>query len=101
MKQIEVECDKCGGKAKMPLPEQLQETLELVPRGFKGITSYDIQRRIPNITANAQNNRLERLRKAGLVARHRVGKFWHYTRTNCETDSPKTFAPTKAKKSTR
>lgn len=98
MKQIQVECDQCNGTGSMPLQEALKETLEQVPRGFKGITSYDLRQRIPGISPNAQNNRLEKLRKAGFVSRHRDGKFWRYCRTNCETDSPKTFKP---KKSTR
>lgn len=80
--QIEVACKSCGGTGKTPLEESLAETLPLIPR--KGATAQWLaaSARCANISPNAFNNRLERLRSLGLVRRERHGKFYHYFRTN-------------------
>lgn len=63
----------------MPLREALQETLDLIPRrGF--VTAHELANHIPGVSVNAQNNRLEALRKLEFVTRVRNGKFWRYSR---------------------
>lgn len=61
----------------MPLPDALKETLVLVGRAT---TTDQLAERIPGISRNAQNNRLERLRAFGLITRERNGKHWIYSR---------------------
>ncbi len=72
-------CDKCNGSGRIALSEHLQETLSLVQRG-SNLCADDLHEILPNITRNAQNNRLERLRGLGLLTRTRHGKFWRYSR---------------------
>lgn len=63
----------------MPLGEALQETLDMVPRkGF--ITADELTVKIEGVSATAQNNRLERLRKLEFLTRARNGKCWRYSR---------------------
>lgn len=78
--QFMTECKMCRGTGRMALDESLAETLKAIPRrGF--VTSHSLQRNNPDLTPNAFNNRLERLRRFGLVRRERHGKFFHYFRT--------------------
>lgn len=73
-----ITCDKCEGKGTMEMPEGLLETLALIPKKA-GVTTEEIHGKIPGITRNAQNNRLEKLRALGFVKRIREGKFWRYS----------------------
>lgn len=72
-----VTCDKCGGSGDMSLPEPLQQTFDAVR---KNTTTEDLHKRFPNISRTAQNNRMEALRKMGLLIRERAGKWWLYSR---------------------
>lgn len=74
-----IPCTTCGGKGQMPLYPALEETLALVPRKG-GITTAELEVRIPVVHANAWSNRLERLHELGLLERTRVGKYWRYSR---------------------
>lgn len=75
-----MQCPTCEGTGRAPLPEALQETLNVMPK--KGtFTAADLQSKIPStVTVNAMNNRLESLRDLGMVKRERNGKFWNYSR---------------------
>lgn len=75
----EIACDKCGGRGIVELSDSLDETLSLVPKRGT-ISAHELAAKIPGITANAQNNRLEKLRALGFVTRTRAGKFWRYSR---------------------
>lgn len=63
----------------MELQEPLLETLKLIPK-TGATTAHKLAARIHGVSSNAQNNRLERLRKLGFLTRHREGKFWMYSR---------------------
>lgn len=84
----EIICGRCGGTGTMPMPEWLSETLALIPRK-SAVTTADIGRKIPGVTRNAQNNRLECLRLLGFVSRERRGKFWLYRKTSAQKQPAK------------
>lgn len=75
----EIPCDKCDGKGKLPLPQGLAKVLRLVRAHYQ--TAEDINAKLSHedVTVNAINGRLEKLRGFGLVKRHREGKFYHYS----------------------
>jgi predicted transcriptional regulator len=74
--QRTITCTTCDGKGIMPLPESLAQTLSEM-RGKT--TSEKLAKKIPGVSRNAQNNRLEKLRRLNLVTRERHGKEWIYT----------------------
>lgn len=75
-----IECPTCAGTGRAPMPEALQETLDVLPKRGT-FTAADIQTKIPStVTINAVNNRLEALRELGMLKRERNGKFWNYSR---------------------
>lgn len=69
-------CPKCG-EGSVPLPESLQETLNEVRR-TPGFTAQEMLDRFPGIGVTAINNRLEDLRRIGLVRRQRDSHSWRY-----------------------
>jgi hypothetical protein len=75
----EITCDKCNGSGHMELPEALAETLDSIPRRGT-VTAFYLHGKLPGVTPNAQNNRLEKLRELGFLKRERSGKFWLYSR---------------------
>lgn len=59
----------------------MQETLDVLPRRGQFFLVADIHAVIPGkVSINAVNNRLEYLRKLGMLKRERFGKFWKYSR---------------------
>lgn len=75
-----IECPTCSGTGRAPLPEAIQETLDILPKRGQ-FTAADIQPKVPGtVTVNAINNRLEYLRDLGILKRERNGKFWNYSR---------------------
>lgn len=75
-----IRCPKCEGKGRVPLPEWAQQILALFVKN-NVLRSDEILERIPDdITQNAINNRLERMRAMRLLKRAREGKWWRYSR---------------------
>lgn len=75
-----IECPTCGGSGRAPLPDALQETLNVLPRRGQ-FTAAEIHAKIPGkVEVTAINNRLESLRALSLLTRERFGKFWKYSR---------------------
>jgi hypothetical protein len=70
-----IPCRKCHGEGVIPMPQHLFETLTEV-RGET--TTEDLAEKNSSITRNGFNNRLEALRKLGLLTRTRCGKEWIY-----------------------
>jgi hypothetical protein len=75
-------CPKCNGSGHVDLYPDLLETLKLV-RTLKLPTASAIKPRLTNqqMSVTAVNNRLEDLRKLGLVDRTRQGRQWVYKPT--------------------
>lgn len=70
-------CGRCLGLGKVPIPDGLIDALTELRGGPR--TVADVWARISPTTARtAVNNRLEDLRRLGLVTRRRVGKVWVY-----------------------
>lgn len=71
-------CPHCKGVGKVNLPRRLRETLNYVEAGYS--TATEIQTEfLRDIGITAVNNRLEDLRKLGIIKRHKQGKQWIYT----------------------
>lgn len=79
--KIKIKCPKCKGTGISCLPDGLQETFDQFKIGLK-MSAEALKARFPENEANitAFNNRLESLRKLGLLARTRSGKTWYYFR---------------------
>lgn len=87
MKQPTVTCPKCNGSGKVDLDGVLAATLEIV-RLSKGADVFQVHSAVPDkVSVTAINNRLEDLRRLGLVFRNRVGRRWiyHYTKLKPKT----------------
>ena len=63
-----INCPECGGTGKKRLPTHLASVLRIV-RANSGITRKKITDRLPSVTSNAVNSRLETLVNFGLVER--------------------------------
>jgi hypothetical protein len=89
MKSVIVKCEKCNGSGKVPLDPALEETFKLFTRVHQhGGVFWTVQEAFnslffpnSNFTVTAINNRLEKLRKLGLIERRRNGRAWEYFKT--------------------
>lgn len=80
MKRPLVPCSRCEGCGKVELPYELWQTLQLVARN-RSVTAIEVHRllRMGGSSTTAANNRLEDLRRLGLLERFRgAGRCWHY-----------------------
>ena len=85
MKIPTIECPHCAGLGKVPISGSLAETLEAV-RSQRGITAIQVHAKLGDqIGITAVNNRLEDLRRIGLLIRQRVGHQWMYHYTKLKT----------------
>lgn len=75
-----IECPKCDGTGTIKLSGALLVTMSDLQRSSPS-SAPDLWRKSSerNITSTAFNNRLERLRKLGLVRRRQNGKAWIYS----------------------
>lgn len=79
--QPKIECQKCAGTGKILLDGTLFDTL-LVVRRMGDITAPMLQKQMDKaglLSPTAFNNRLEDLRKLGLLNRWREGRELHYS----------------------
>jgi len=83
---LTVQCTKCNGEGKTPLPAYLADTLALIPR--RGVVNAtELCRKMGSVGMTAMCNRLAELFALGLVERSRQyrsgrGKTcWAYSRT--------------------
>lgn len=75
-----IKCPKCGVgriELKKAFPE-LARTLAYLIECGGGYSAPEMLDWFPGITTTAINNRLEELRKDGLVRRKRDGRCWRY-----------------------
>lgn len=74
-----IKCAACNGTGKQRLPEALERTIRLF-KPKKRITASEAHELLAEhqITVAAVNNRLEDLRKLGLLNRKRDGKSYLY-----------------------
>jgi DNA-binding transcriptional ArsR family regulator len=80
MKRPVIDCGKCGGKGKTPLDDTRWKTLQLLARLKRASAPelYEQSGEKDHIGPSALNQRLEDLRKLGLVDREREGSSWTY-----------------------
>ena len=82
---LTVQCTKCHGEGRTPLPTHLADTLALIPKRGD-VNVRDLCRRMASVGRTAMCNRLSELFALGLVERSRQyhpgrGKTcWIYTR---------------------
>lgn len=74
---MNVKCKRCGGSGREPVPLALSEILREL-RVTHGASAPELLDRFPDVSVTALNNRLERLRQHGLVARKKNGRAWRY-----------------------
>lgn len=77
-----MDCPRCGGVGKIPLPDGTSETLAAVVKIGRA-TVLRVQGELdPNkiLHPTAFNNRLARMAAAGLLKRERVSKSWVYSK---------------------
>lgn len=74
--QRNITCPKCRGIGEIALPKKLEATLSAVRDGAH--TTEALTESLPKVKRTAQNNRLEALRKLGLLEREKDGKAWIY-----------------------
>lgn len=73
-----VACTKCKGKGSHVIPETLAEVLRLF-KGRRELSAIQARATLElESTTGAVNNRLEKLRRAGLLARRKKGRFYFY-----------------------
>lgn len=72
-------CAACNGTGKQRLPEVLERTIRIF-KPKKRLTAHEAHELLAeyHLTVAAINNRLEDLRKLGLLARKREGKSFFY-----------------------
>lgn len=76
-----IPCPECHGKGEVPLPEWAVEVMALFKPKNAELTSEQVSEKTGDeVTLNAINNRLERLRDLHFLKRRRVGKWWHYSK---------------------
>ena len=79
-----IKCPRCDGSGRVVLNGLLATTLALVSFQSEGVTVNEAWRRnltawpSSNIKITAINNRLEELRRLGLVDRKKEGRAWRY-----------------------
>ena len=74
-----IECGACGGCGFVPLPPTLQATLDILRNG--GGATVPLLARALRVRPTAMNERVERLRRLGFVARERAVRGWLYRPT--------------------
>lgn len=75
---ITMACPKCGGNGTVPMTSALLEMLSLVKR-MPGKTAPEYINSVHSqLVTTSFNNRLEELRRLGLVRRERDGKSFRY-----------------------
>lgn len=77
MKKTTVKCAKCKGTGLAPLTGPLAETFAKFTRGAK-LSAGEVG--ICGVAPNAMLNRLESLRRLGLLERRREGQAFIYSR---------------------
>lgn len=78
-KPDQMPCSRCTGTGHVPLPPELQMTLDLL-RKRGSLTAVALFGHMEYGGATAANNRLESLRRLGFARRERVnGKVWKYS----------------------
>lgn len=78
MKRPITPCQNCQGSGKAPLSRFLFATLSLFARGATLTAEQVHARQGLAEVRTAANNRLENLRKLGLIDRSRDGRAYHY-----------------------
>ena len=79
MKRPLIPCSHCFGSGKVELPEHLLKVLEMVFK-HRRVSAPEVLRMIGGRSGvTAMNNRLEDLRRLGLVIRERTGNAWYYS----------------------
>lgn len=83
MKKTEatLECPSCQGQGRIPLPKHLSELLPILRSHPDSTVDQVWAKQKDDVSPSAIANRLHDLVEFGLVARRRVGKFFHYTLT--------------------
>jgi hypothetical protein len=81
MKQTLIKCGKCDGNGKVALDPALAETLTALISNPES-TAPQLREMMfsgkPYPSVNAVNNRLEKLRKLGMIDRRKLGIAWEY-----------------------
>lgn len=82
MRMKKVVCPKCKGTGETELPKRLLHVFNKFSPGIE-ITSEEMLIHINRLEGSelgrtSMNNRLEKLRKLGLLGRRQDGEFWKY-----------------------
>lgn len=79
MKEPSVKCPTCGGSGRTTLSDTMLKTFRVVKQ-LRKASAPDVLGKMPDeVSVSAINNRLEDLRKLGLIKRKRVGKLYEYS----------------------
>lgn len=82
MKPLLTNCPTCQGTGKVELEGALRETLARFTSKSLRLSANDLHEPSSGITKNAMNNRVEKLRRMGLLSRTRAGRVWIYSRAD-------------------
>lgn len=78
MKSPTIRCKACNGTGNAPLGDELKTTLALFGRHSFFTAKQVHDDTIEKLSLPAINNRLETLRRAGLLGREKQGRAWRY-----------------------
>lgn len=76
----EVPCPACEGSGRVPLDGRSQAVYDLIAKGRRRWTAADVLTALghDDVHVTAINNRLEKMRTAGLLSRERKGRRMYY-----------------------
>lgn len=88
---IEIACRACNGKGKVALNERQQDVLSLFGSGrqYSAQGAHEALQLDETVNVSAINNRLEDLRKVGLLQREKKGRAFFYRLVSKSPPKPK------------